>query len=269
MMKKINALMASAMFLALMGTTAQTTSAHAGTLDDIIARGELRVAVQTQGPPYSFMDKNGNRTGSAIAMTELMAKEMGVKVTYLDFDWDGLIPALLSGKADILAADMTATMSRATKVAFTQPWIHVGSVAFTAAGGDFKSVEDCRKPGTTIAVILGSTAEKNMPKFFPEATVKAFKGGGTVVLDAVASGQAQCGVNDNTAVAAQVQNYPEGTFEVFSEMLSSEPLAYAVRYDSQDLMIWTNLFLDNIKLDGRLKENLDYWVNSNKWQADH
>ena len=34
-------------------------------------------------------------------------------------------------------------------------------------------------------------------------------------------------------------------------------------------MIWTNLFLDNIKLDGRLKENLDYWVNSNKWQADH
>ncbi|WP_273729087.1 ABC transporter substrate-binding protein [Brucella gallinifaecis] len=269
MMKKINALMASAMFIALMGTAAQTTPAYAGTLDDIIARGELRVAVQTQGPPYSFMDKNGTRAGSAIDLTELMAKEMGVKVTYLDFDWDGLIPALLSGKADILAADMTATMSRATKVAFTQPWIHVGSVAFTAAGSDFKSVEDCKKPGTTIAVILGSTAEKNMPKFFPEATVKAFKGGGTVVLDAVASGQAQCGVNDNTAVAAQVQNYPEGTFEVFSEMLSSEPLAYAVRYDSQDLMIWTNLFLENIKLDGRLKENLDYWVNSNKWQADH
>lgn len=269
MISKFNAFIASALFVTAAGATIGASVAEAGTLDDILARGELRVAVQTQGPPYSFMDKNGQRSGSAIALTELMAKEMGVKVTYLDFDWDGLIPALLSGKADILAADMTATMSRATKVAFTQPWIHVGSVAFAAAGSDFKTLEDCKKPGTTIGVILGSTAEKNMPKFFPDAEVKAFKGGGTVVLDAVASGQAQCGVNDNTAVAAQVQNYPEGTFTVFPEMLSSEPLAYAVRYDSQDLLIWTNLFIDNITLDGRLKENLDYWVNSNKWQADH
>jgi len=269
MLKAINKFLASTMFLALMGAAVHTNDARAGTLDDILARGELRVAVQTQGPPYSFMDKSGNRAGSAIALTELMAKEMSVKVTYLDFDWDGLIPALMSGKADILAADMTATLSRATKVAFTKPWIHVGSVAFTTAGGDFKSLEDCKKPGATVAVILGSTAEKNMPKYFPDATVKAFKGGGTVVLDAVASGQAQCGVNDNTAIAAQIPNYPENTFTVFPEMLSAEPLAYAVRYDSQDLLIWSNLFIDTVTLDGRLKDNLDYWVNSNKWQADH
>jgi polar amino acid transport system substrate-binding protein len=259
----------SALFVALAGTTATTTKAQAGTLDDILARGELRVAVQTQGPPYSFMDKNGERTGSAIQLTELMAKEMGVKVTYLDFDWDGLIPALMSGKADILAADMTATLTRATKVAFTKPWIHVGAVGFTTQGSDFKSLEDCKKPGTTIAVILGSTAEKSVPTFFPEGEMKSFKGGGTVVLDAVSSGQAQCGVNDNTAVAAQVLNYPENTFNVFPEMLTAEPLAYAVRYDSQDLLVWTNLFLDTVQQDGRLKANLDYWVNSAKWQAEH
>ncbi|GHD23069.1 ABC transporter substrate-binding protein [Tianweitania populi] len=269
MTAKLTKLLLSASLFALAGTAATTYTAEAGTLDDILARGELRVAVQTQGPPYSFMDKAGARTGSAIQLTELMAKEMGVKVTYLDFDWDGLIPALMSGKADILAADMTATLTRATKVAFTKPWIHVGAVAFTTSGSDFKSVEDCKKPGTTIAVILGSTAEKSVPKFFPEGEMKSFKGGGTVVLDAVASGQAQCGVNDNTAVAAQVLNYPENTFTVFPDMLTAEPLAYAVRYDSQDLLTWTNLFLDTVQQDGRLKENLDYWVNSNKWQNDH
>lgn len=266
---RVNALLLSAAFLASAWATVAPSEAYAGTLDDIIARGELRVAVQTQGPPYSFMDRNGARTGSAIELTELMAKEMGVKVTYLDFDWDGLIPALLSGKADILAADMTATLARATKVAFTKPWIRVGAVAFATQEGEFKSIEDCKKPGTTIGVILGSTAEKTVPQFFPEAEMKSFKGGGTVVLDAVASGQAQCGVNDNTAVAAQVLNYPENTFTVFSDMLTSDPLAYAVRYDSQDLLTWTNLFLDTIEADGRLKTNLDYWVNSNKWQNDH
>lgn len=269
MKTKLRALIVSAGILAAAWATTAPTGALAGTLDDIIARGELRVAVQTQGPPYSFMDRNGARTGSAIQLTELMAKEMGVKVTYLDFDWDGLIPALKSGKADILAADMTATLSRATQVAFTKPWIHVGAVAFAAQDSAIKNIEDCRKPGTVIGVLLGSTAEKSVPIFFPEGTVKSFKGGGTIVLDAVASGQAQCGVNDNTAVAAQVLNYPENTFTVFPDMLTAEPLAYAVRYDSQDLLIWTNLFLETVTLDGRLKENLDYWVNSSKWQADH
>ena len=45
-----------------------------------------------------MVDQAGARTGSAVELAELMAKEMGVKITFLDFDWDGLIPALLSGK---------------------------------------------------------------------------------------------------------------------------------------------------------------------------
>ena len=56
---------------------------------------------------------------------------------------------------------------------------------------------------------------------------------------------------------------------MFPEMLSKEPLAYAVRYDSMDLLSWANLFIDNTTLDGRLQTNLDYWVNSDKWNADH
>jgi polar amino acid transport system substrate-binding protein len=53
------------------------------------------------------------------------------------------------------------------------------------------------------------------------------------------------------------------------EMLSKEPLAFATRYDSQDLLIWMNLFLDQTALDGRLQKNLDYWVNSDAWKKDH
>lgn len=267
-MTTLNAIVAATV-LGLAAQTGGATVAAAGTLDDILARGELRVAVQTQGPPFSFMDKTGTRTGSAIDLTTLMAEEMGVKITYLDFDWDGLLPALLSGKADILAADMTPTLARATKVAFTKPFIYVGAVAFAKGDGDFKSVEDCRKPGTTIAVLLGSTGEKLAPTAFPDAEIKSFKGGGTLLLDAVATGRADCGLNDSSAVAAQQASYPDGTFAVFPEMLSKEPLAYAIRYDSLDLLTWANLFIDTTTLDGRLEENLNYWVNSDAWKAEH
>ncbi|MDR0807525.1 MAG: ABC transporter substrate-binding protein [Gemmobacter sp.] len=258
-------------FAALMGTAASiaATGADAGTLDDIIARGELRVAVQTQGPPFSFVNSRGERTGSAVKLAETMAEELGVKVTFLDFDWDGLLPALLSGKADILAADMTPTLARATRVAFTKPFIYVGGVALTKAGSAFTSVEDCGKPGTRIAVLLGSSHEKSAAERFPEAEIKAYKGSGTLVLDAVDSGQADCGVNDSSAVLAQSQSYPAGTFTIFPEMLTKEPLAYAVRYDSLDLLIWSNLFIDTVELDGRLQANLDYWVNSTAWKDEN
>ena len=121
--------------LALFGITG---AASAGTLDDIVARGELRVAVQTQGPPFSLVDAAGKRTGSAVELAELMATEMGVKITFLDFDWDGLIPALMSGKADLLVADMTPTLPRAMKVAFTKPYMYTGAVVFTKAGSKFE-----------------------------------------------------------------------------------------------------------------------------------
>jgi polar amino acid transport system substrate-binding protein len=46
-------------------------------------------------------------------------------------------------------------------------------------------------------------------------------------------------------------------------------LAFAVRYDSPDLLSWLNLFFLHVSLDGRLDQNLDYWVNSLEWKKDH
>ncbi len=88
------------------------SAALADVVEDIVKRGELRVAVQTQGPPVSFVDKNGARTGFAIEVVKMMAKDMGVKLKLLDYDWKGLIPAVRSGKADFLAADMTPNAKR-------------------------------------------------------------------------------------------------------------------------------------------------------------
>jgi len=100
------------------------------TLTDIVKRGELRVAVQSGAPPYAFVDKNGVHTGSMVEFAKGIADAMGVKLKILDFDWDGLIPALLSGKADILAADMTPTLKRSLKITFTDPWIYVQPCIF-------------------------------------------------------------------------------------------------------------------------------------------
>jgi len=246
-----------------------TGAVNAGTLEDILQRGELRVACQTQGPPFSFIDKNGKRTGSSIELCKLMAEEMGVKVKFLDYDWDGLIPALLSKKADVLAADMTPTLKRAMKIAFSDPFIYTGSVVFTKADSAFKTIEDCRKQGVTIAVLLGSTGENDAKKAFPQAQLKSYKGGGPLLIDAVLKGHADIGVNDGSAVTGQMASFPPNSVKILPGMLSKSPLAFAVRYDSMDLLEWINLFFLHISLDGRLEQNLNYWVNTMDWKKDH
>jgi polar amino acid transport system substrate-binding protein len=70
--------------LAVMAIGIQTASAT--TMEDIVSRGELRVAVQTQGPPISFIDKNNERTGLAVEIVKELGKDMGVDVVFKDYD---------------------------------------------------------------------------------------------------------------------------------------------------------------------------------------
>ena len=255
--------------IALVMVVGFATMSVAGTLEEIAQRGELRVACQTQGPPFSFIDKNGKRAGSSIDLCEMLAKDMGVKVTFLDFDWDGLIPALLSKKADILAADMTPTIKRAMKIGFTKPFMYTGSVVFVKANSSIKTVEDAKKAGLKAAVLLGSTGETDAKNSFPKAELKSYKGGGPLLIDAVLQGQADFGVNDSSAVIGQMANFPPNSLRVLPDLLSKLPLAFAVRYDSQDLLEVLNLFFLNAGLDGRLEQNLNYWVNTLDWKKDH
>jgi polar amino acid transport system substrate-binding protein len=244
-------------------------TASAGTLEEIAKRGELRIAVQTQGAPFSFVDRNGDRTGSSIDLCDMMAKEMGVKVKYLNYDWDGLIPALLSKKADMLAADMTPTLKRAMKIAFTDPYMYTGSVVFVKQDSPIKTIEDVKKKGIKLAVLLGSTGENDAKKAFPGAELKTYKGGGPLLINAVLGGHTDAGVNDGSAVRGQAASFPPNSVRILEGQLSKSPLAFAVRYDSPDLLSWINLFFLHISLDGRLDDNLNYWVNSLDWKKDH
>jgi polar amino acid transport system substrate-binding protein len=244
-------------------------AAWADTVQEIIQRGELRVAVQTQGAPFSFIDKNGERTGSSVEFCRLMAQEMGVKIKFLDYDWDGLIPALLSKKADVLAADMTANLKRALMVSFTAPFYYTGSVIFTKTDSPFKTLEDCNRPEVTVAVLLGATGEADARRFLSHAKIKSYKGGGPLLINAVLSGHADIGLNDDSAVTGQMTAFPPGSIRILPGKLSRQPLAFAVRPEDTHLLEWINLFFQWIREDGRYDRNINYWITSQDWKKDH
>jgi polar amino acid transport system substrate-binding protein len=243
----------------------------AETLTDIVSRGELRVAVQSGQAPYAFVDKNGVQAGSMIDFAKGMADEMGVKLVILDFDWDGLIPALLSGKADILAADMTPTLKRALKISFTDPWIYVQPCIFTKTGASFQTLEDVNKPEVTVGVLLGSTGETIAKQYLPKATIKSYKGSGRMIVQALIAGHVDAGLNDDLAVLTVLPDFPPNSIRLLDKRLGNgkDSLAFAVRHESINLWQWINLYFETIRENGTYDKNINYWLKGADWKKDH
>ncbi|MCP4719347.1 MAG: amino acid ABC transporter substrate-binding protein [Desulfobacteraceae bacterium] len=257
--------------LAFAMTVFFTGICFAGTLSEIVKRGELRVAVQSGAPPYAFIDKKGEAAGSMVDFTQGMADAMGVKLKVLDFDWDGLIPALLSGKADILAADMTPTLKRALKISFAEPWIEVQPCIFTTTNAKFQTLEDVNKPEVTVGVLLGSTGEVIAKKYLPKAKIKSYKGGGRMVVQALLAGHVDAGVNDDLAVLTVLPDYPPNSVRLLDKRLGlgKDPLSFAVRHDSVNLLQWVNLYFGTVRSNGEYDKNISYWLEGTEWKKEH
>ena len=251
--------------LGLSGPTA------AGTLTDIVQRGELRVAVQSGAAPYAFVDNKGNPAGSMVDFSKEMAKRMGVNLKVLNFDWDGLIPALLSGKADILAADMTPTLKRALKITFCDPWYYVQPCVFTTTKASYQTPDDVNNPDVTVGVLLGSTGETMAKQYLPKAKIKTYKGGGRMIVQALLAGHVDAGVNDDLAVLTVLPDFPPNSIRLLDQRLGKgkDPLAFAVRQESINLWQWVNLFFSTIHADGTYAKNINYWMETTDWKKDY
>ena len=81
--------------------------AKKSTIEDILKRGELRVGFEAGYLPFEMADKKGNFIGFDIDMAKEMAKAMGVKFVPVNTAWDGIIPALVTKKFDIIISGMT------------------------------------------------------------------------------------------------------------------------------------------------------------------
>ena len=257
--------------LAFAMTVFFTGICFAGTLSEIVKRGELRVAVQSGAPPYAFIDKKGEPAGSMVDFAKGMADAMGVKLKVLDFDWDGLIPALLSGKADILAADMTPTLKRALKISFADPWIEVQPCIFTTTSALYKLPRDVNKPEVTVGVLLGSTGEVIAKKYLPKAKIKSYKGGGRMIVQALLAGHVDAGVNDDLAVLTVLPDYPYKSVRLLKERLGQgkDALSFAVRHESVNLLQWVNLYFSTVRSNGEYDKNISYWLKGIQWKKEH
>ena len=243
--------------------------AKKSTVEDILKRGELRVGFEAGYVPFEMTDKNGRFVGFDIDMAKEMAKAMGVKFVPVNTAWDGIIPALLSNKFDIIMSGMTVTQERNLKVNFADPYIIVGQTILLNKKheGTVGSYRDLNDAKYTVTSKLGTTGEQAVKRHIPKAEYKSFETETEAFLE-VLNGKADAYVYDLPNCVYLYAQQGEGKVVFLDEPFPYEPLAWAVNKGDPDLLNWLDNFLRQVKNDGRYERIYNKWIKGTDWMTD-
>ncbi len=236
------------------------------TIDKIIERGVLRVGFSSF-VPWAMQNKEGEYIGFEIDVAKRLAADLGVELQLIPTNWDGIIPALLAGKFDVIIGGMGATTQRALTVNFTVPYDYVvmDAVVNIEKGANINKFEDLNNENVIIALRTGSTAAALAKAQLPKAQHRFFNEEAPAVEE-VLSGRAHAFISAKplpTHIALKNSDKVKKTFEITTY---SEPISFAVRKNEFNTLNVFDTWIRQMHGFGWLKERSDYWFQGGEWQ---
>ena len=235
-------------------------------LDDILKSGELRIGLSLF-TPWTMRAKDGSPIGSEVDIARRLAADMGVTAKLAVFEWDQLIDALNKGDIDVVVAGMSVTPQRALKVSFSQPYGRsgIGLAANIEMTGNFKSIEDLRKPSVSVGAVKGTVAETMAKRLFAKADLKTFATEQEAV-DALLGGQLHAYVESNPMPKFLALKHPEKVDVPLNKPLYGTRQAFAVRQGDQAFLNFLNAWVVSRTADAWLETTHSYWFESLDWR---
>lgn len=286
--KIICGFMSSVLWIGLWGIPAVAKDAELSkdsTLEGILTRGELRIGLEVGYMPFEMIDKRSglrqkelghggfrhktrqlSLIGFDIDMGIEMAKELGVKPVFVDTFWPSIIPALNLGRFDVIFGGMSVTEKRKKTVDFANPFMTVGQTILLNAKlkDTVQSYKDMNDSQYTVVSKPGTTGEEAVQDMIPKAKYKTADTeveGAMMVLE----GKADAFVYDFPFNAVFYNMNPSDKLIFLDKPFTKEPIAWAIRKNDPEFLKFLNLFLAEIKSDGRFDKIYDKWFKSSDW----
>ncbi len=241
--------------------------AKQSTLEQVVQKNKIRVGFSTF-VPWAMKDKKGGYTGFEIEVAKQLAADMGVDIDFVPTKWSGIIPALLTGKFDIIIGGMGITPERNLKVNFSNPYEFTGMsiLANRSRAAGRTGLDAFNTPQTTIVARIGTTAAAAAKKFFPQAQINLFDDEGQA-LQEVLNNRADAMVSSQPFPEFQSLKYPEKLYLPLSgKTFTSEPIGFAIRKGDVDFLNYLNNWIRVREADGWLQERYGYWFTTQDWK---
>jgi len=178
-------------------------------LDAVAARGELRVCSTGDYRPFTYRDPAGNWSGIDVDMARDLARELGVRATFVPTTWSALSRDF-AARCDIGAGGISVTLERARTAFFSTPYVRDGKtpIALCRNAARFGTVEQIDRPEVRVAVNPGGTNEQFARERLPRATKVANPDNNRIFED-LRSGRADLMITDATETRWQARQHPE------------------------------------------------------------
>jgi ABC-type amino acid transport substrate-binding protein len=229
--------------------TAQQTQSR---LFEVTKSKRLRVC---QFPLYysiSYRDpKSGEIVGIDADLAKELAKELDAKLEIVETSFGTFIADLQANKCEIGMFGVGASLKRAQAVEFSKPYLVTNIYGVTRKDSSIKSWADVDKPGIKAAVSLGSYIEPFMKSYLKNAEVVSVAPPDTREGELVAR-RVDIIMTDYPTAIKVTDEFDWAVTVLPNEKLAVTPYAYVVPQGDQIWLNYINLFVDTIKLDGRL-----------------
>jgi len=236
----------------------------------IIKDGEvIKIGTSATREPFCFVDENQNVTGHDGEFALRIAAELKRPIQFVDMKFSALIPALQSGKVDMIVAGMTATEERAKSINFSTTYFKNSQVIIVKKSIDeskienisekIKSIEDLKDK--QIGVLLGSVHDTYAIKNFPNAKIMQYKNPSELIL-AVKSGKVDAAMYTSETLYEILRI--EKDLQILGDTLFSVPIAMGFNQKNDELKEKFNQFLKTIKENGDFDEMVKRWITDGK-----
>jgi polar amino acid transport system substrate-binding protein len=230
-------------------------AANADALDDIKKSGKIRIAVDLGVPPYGMTDDKMQPTGSDIETAKLLAADWGLQFEHVPTTGAARIPALQTGKADLVISTLSITPERAKVIDFSKGYAVLRTVIAAPKNVALKSMADL--DGKTVGTVRGTTHDTQLTKEGPKGMKLVRYEDDATEAQAFLSGQVDIFSTAELLVAPIDKKNPARQVEV-KFVLDTFKLAIGVKKDEKRLLEevdkWIAANLKNGKLDAIYKK---------------
>jgi polar amino acid transport system substrate-binding protein len=232
------------------------------TVQAIKARGRLIAGVSADNLLFGFRDPiSGNLVGFDIDMVSQIAKAIFGTATghvqYVVVSFAQRIPALTSGKVDLIADIMTINCARWGQINFSSEYFHAGQQVMVRRDSTVAGIEDLN--GNNVCTAKGSTSSDKLASTYKQ--VKA------VLVDDISDcmvlfqqSAVDAVMSDNTVVAGFVAQDPYA--KVVGPQITDEPYGLGIPKQNKDFVQFVNAVLAQMRTDGSWAQIYTQWLKT-------
>ena len=221
----------------------------------------IRVGTDATYPPFESVDSAGNFVGFDIDIMNAVCADIGAKCSYVNQDFDGIIPALLAGKFDVIDSSISITAEREKTIDFTNKYYNTPAAIIGSKDSDIKGATADDLSGKTIGVQSSTTHAAYAEKTFTKSQIKYYPSLDQAKLD-LAAGRIDA-INDDVVVLTDWLKTPDGTCCKLIATIKPVPeihgigAGFGIRKEDGDLKALLNKGIADIRANGTYKQIQD------------